>query len=60
MRGKNDDIIGGELYQGTAKGAEGYAANITFQKAKEEGMHVEVQWQDAAVSAEPTSCFCWY
>lgn len=50
MQGKND-IIGEELYQGTSKGTEDYATNIAFQKAKEEGMHVEVQWQDADYSA---------
>ena len=51
MRGNEDDIIGGELYQGTSKGAEGYAASIAFKKAKEEGMHIEVQWQDGDSSA---------
>ena len=44
MRGKEDDAVGGELYQGTAKSAEGHAADIAFKKAKEEGMHIEVQW----------------
>ena len=28
MRGKEDGVIGGELYQGTSKSAEGYAADI--------------------------------
>ena len=51
MRGKENDIVGGELYQGTSKGAEGYAASIAFQKAKEEGIHIEVQWQDGDSSA---------
>ena len=51
MRGKANDIVGGELYQGTSKGAEGYAANIAFQKAKEEGIHIEVHWQDGDSSA---------
>ena len=51
MRGKVNDIVGGELYQGTAKGAEGYAANIAFQKAKEEDIHIEIQWQDGDSSA---------
>ena len=51
MRGKENDTVGGELYQGTAKGAEGYGASIAFQRAKEEGMHVEVQWQDGDSSA---------
>jgi len=44
MCGKEDNAIGGELFQGTAKSAEGHAADIAFKKAKEEGMHIEVQW----------------
>ena len=51
MRGKESDTVGGEFYQGTSKGAEGYAANISFQGAKEEGMYIEVQWQDGDSSA---------
>ena len=35
------------MYYGTAKGAEGHAADIAFKQAKEEGMMIEVQWQDA-------------
>ena len=50
MCGKETDT-GGELYKGTAKGAEGYAAGIAFAKAKEEGMHIEVQWQDGDSSS---------
>jgi len=46
MRGR-----GGTLYEGTAKGAEGHAASIAFGKAKDEGMHIEVQWQDGDSSA---------
>ena len=40
-----------ELYKGTSKGAEGYAARLTFKKAKEEGMNIAVQWQDADSSS---------
>ena len=50
MRGKVTET-GGELYRGTAKGPEGYAAGIAFAKAKEEGMHIEVQWQDGDSSS---------
>ena len=39
------------MYKGTSKSAEGYAARITFQKAKEEGMQVAVHWQDADSSS---------
>ena len=41
-----DEVIEEELYRGTSKFAEGFAARVTFQKAKEEGMHVAVHWQD--------------
>ena len=40
-----------ELYQGTSKGAEGYAARLTFKQAKDDGMNVAVQWQDADSSS---------
>ena len=51
MCGKEDDAVGGELYQGTAKSVEGHAADIALKKAKEEGMHIEIQWQDGDSSA---------
>ena len=50
MRGE-DDVVEGELYKGTAKSAEGYAADEAFGMAKDDGMHVEVQWQDADSSS---------
>jgi hypothetical protein len=34
-----------ELWQGTAKAAEGHLAQILCAKAKEEGLKVEVNWQ---------------
>lgn len=46
-----DKIIQEELYQGTSKSAEGYAAHTTFKKAKEEGMQVAIHWQDADSSS---------
>ena len=36
---------------GTSKSAEGYAARVTFQRAKEEGMDVAIHWQDADSSS---------
>ena len=46
-----------QLYHGTAKGAEGHAADIAFGKAKEEGMMIEVQWQDGdSSSAKASGC----
>ena len=50
QRGR-DKIIKKDLYQGTSKGAEGFAARKTFMKAKEEGMNVEIHWQDADSSS---------
>ena len=46
-----DKIVEGGLYPGTSKSAEGYAARITFQRAKEEGMDVAIHWQDADSSS---------
>ena len=39
------------MYKGTSKSAEGYAARITFRRAKEEGIQVAVHWQDADSSS---------
>ena len=50
QRGR-DTLIQEDLYQGTSKSAEGYAARKTFKRAKEEGMNVEVHWQDADSSS---------
>ena len=38
----SDPTIPDELYQGTAKNAEGYLTNTLVEKAKEEGYHIEV------------------
>ena len=43
-----DKIVEGDL---TSKAAEGYAARITFQRAKEEGLDVAIHWQDADSSS---------
>ncbi len=51
MRGC-DSIIEDNLYLGTAKSAEGYLAAVLFQKAKEDGCKVEVNWQDQDSSSE--------
>ena len=40
-----------ELYQGTSKGAEGYAARLTFKKAKEEGINIAIHWRNADSSS---------
>jgi hypothetical protein len=41
------DVVGQELYRGTSKSAERYSAMLMFEKAKEDGMHVAIHWQDA-------------
>ena len=46
-----DEVIEEELCRGTSKSSKGFAARVTFQKAKEEGMHVAVHWQDADSSS---------
>ena len=45
------DVVGQELYRGTSKSAEGYAAMLMFEKAKEDGMCVVIHWQDADSSS---------
>ena len=42
-----DEVIEEELYRGTSKSSEGFVVRVTFQKVKEEGMHVAIHWQDA-------------
>ena len=46
-----DKVVEEELYQGTSKAAEGYGAHLTLKRAKEEGMNIEVHWQDADSSS---------
>ena len=50
MRGA-ENISTEELWQGTAKAAEGHLAQILWAKSKEEGIEVEVNWQDADSSS---------
>ena len=47
QRGGDED----DLYLGTSKWAEGFAAQLTFKRAKDEGMKVEVHWQDTDSSS---------
>ena len=46
-----DKVIQEDLYQGTSKAAEGCGARLTLKKAKEEGLRIEVHWQDADSSS---------
>ena len=50
MRGS--DPIDDQLYEGTAKSAEGYLAGICFEKAKDERCVIEINWQDLDSSSE--------
>lgn len=50
MRGA-DRICNEDLWQGTAKAAEGHLAQLLWARTKEEGMKVEVNWQDADSSS---------
>ena len=50
MRG-NDSVIDDELFEGTAKAAEGHAAEIAFGLARDDNMHIEVNWQDGDSSS---------
>jgi len=43
---------GDDVWKGTAKGAEGYLATKLFKKATEDGMKVEVNFQDADSSSK--------
>ena len=47
----SDKIIDEELYKGSSKSAEGYAALVLVKTAKEEGMNIEIHWQDADSSS---------
>ena len=42
-----DNIIKEELYKGTSKSAEGYAARELLKTAKRVGLNIEIHWQDA-------------
>ena len=50
MRG-SDDVVEEPLFPGTAKSAEGHMAKILFQRAKDEGCRVVVNWQDSDSSS---------
>ena len=50
MRG-TDKIFNEDLWQGTAKAAEGHLTQTLWTKAEEEGLMVEVNRQDADSSS---------
>ena len=47
-----DSIVDDQLYEGTAKSAEGYLASVLFRKTNEEGCNILVNWQDQDSSAK--------
>lgn len=47
----SDDVINEDLYGGTSKSMEGFAARRIMTLAKEEGMNIAVQWQDSDASS---------
>ena len=49
LRNAEKPCCQGGFYPGTS--AKGYAARVTFQRAKEEGMDVAIHWQDADSSS---------
>ena len=52
MRGNHSLFSDENLYEGTAKSAEGYLAAALFKKAHEEGCRIECNWQDQDSSSE--------
>ena len=50
MRGA-DRICDEDLWEGTAKSAEGHLSQKLWAQAKEEGMKGEINWQDADSSS---------
>ena len=42
----HDNVSDDELFEGTAKAAEGHAAEIAFGLARDDNVHIEVHWQD--------------
>lgn len=50
QRGR-DRVIEEDLYKGTSKSSEGYAARELLKSAKKEGLNIEIHWQDADSSS---------
>ena len=55
MRG-SDSLIEDDLYEGTAKSAEGFLAAVLFKKANDEGCSIEINWQDQDSSSKKSFC----
>ena len=55
----SDSLIEDDLYEGTAKSAEGFLAAVSFKKANDEGCSIEINWQDqdsSHVQEKHSSC----
>ena len=57
QRGR-DSIVEGELYKGTSKSMEGFAARVVMSQAREEGMKIAVHWQDSDSSSAKSIAEC--
>ena len=57
QRGR-DNIVEGELYKGTSKSMEGFAAREVMHRAREEGMKLAVHWQDSDSSSAKAVAEC--
>ena len=57
QRGR-DNIVEGELYKGTSKSMEGFAAQEVMHQAREEGMKLAVHWQDSDSSSANAVAQC--
>ena len=42
----DDTVTEEQLFEGTSKAAEGHGADNAFRKAYEEGMNIDIHWQD--------------
>ena len=52
-------LIKDDLYEGTAKSAEGFLAAVLFKKANDEGCSIEINWQDQDSLSEKSFCSVW-
>ena len=57
QKGK-DDVIDEDLYKGTSKSMEGFAAREIMMQAKKEGMEIAIQWQDSDSYTSKTAKEC--
>ena len=56
MRGSSN-MCDSDFWEGTTKAAEGHLAVVCFTKAKEEGMVIAINWQDADSLSAKSFCY---